>query len=115
MRIKWPNDVYATGMKLGGVLCQSAYRGGRFEVVVGVGLNLANRQPTTCVDALIEARHQQLGLPGATMPLQPEVQCLQAMLFACWVLPALSHHSAGISACRWWMCMPALKSKAQLF
>ena len=68
MRIKWPNDVYGVGLKLGGVLCQSAYRGGRFQVVVGVGLNLANRAPTTCVDALIDARHRSWACPARRGP-----------------------------------------------
>ena len=92
VRIKWPNDVYGQGVKLGGVLCQSAYREGRFQVVVGVGLNLANAQPTTCVDALIRARHQQLGLPGAPGPVPREASAwpppsalagVAAMPFAC--------------------------------
>jgi biotin--protein ligase len=54
VRIKWPNDVYAGSLKLGGILCHSSYRDGQFRVIVGVGINLSNRQPTTCVDALIE-------------------------------------------------------------
>jgi biotin--protein ligase len=73
VRIKWPNDLYGAGLKLGGVLCQSAYREARFHVVIGAGLNLANAQPTTCVDALVAARHAQLGLPGDAAPVQPEV------------------------------------------
>ena len=57
--IKWPNDIYTRGsgggsLKLGGVLCHSSYRNGQFHVIMGVGLNVANRQPTTCVDALIQ-------------------------------------------------------------
>lgn len=32
VRIKWPNDLYGAGLKLGGVLCQSAYREGCFQV-----------------------------------------------------------------------------------
>ncbi|KAL4422552.1 hypothetical protein ABPG75_008749 [Micractinium tetrahymenae] len=54
VRIKWPNDVYAGQLKLGGILCHSSYRERKFYVIMGVGLNLANQQPTTCVDALIE-------------------------------------------------------------
>ena len=54
VRIKWPNDVYAGPLKLGGILCHSSYRNQLFYVIMGVGLNLSNRQPTTCVDALIE-------------------------------------------------------------
>lgn len=74
MRIKWPNDVYAGGLKLGGVLCHSAYRARRFATVTGVGLNLANREPTTCVDALIAARHSELALPGAPAAVPREAR-----------------------------------------
>ena len=63
MRIKWPNDVYAGRLKLGGILCHSSYRGQLFYVVMGVGLNLANRTPTTCVDALIAAAAAAQGRP----------------------------------------------------
>jgi biotin--protein ligase len=63
VRIKWPNDLYSGPLKLGGVLCHSSYRGKQFYVIMGVGLNLANRQPTTCVDALVESEAQRLGLP----------------------------------------------------
>jgi len=75
VRIKWPNDIYAHGLKLAGILCQSAYRNQRFQVVIGIGLNLSNRQPTTCVDALIEEKHREMGLEGAPQAVQPEV-CL---------------------------------------
>ena len=83
--------MYGAGLKLGGVLCQSAYRGGRFQVVVGVGLNLANRAPTTCVDALIDARHRQLGLPGAPQPVQREVGTgfCNISFLTCWVFAVL--------------------------
>lgn len=73
MRIKWPNDIYAGKLKIGGILCQSAYRNHEFQVVIGLGLNVRNRQPTTCVDAVIEEQHSRLGLRGAPSPVQPEV------------------------------------------
>ena len=73
VRIKWPNDLYAGGLKLGGVLCHSVYRARAFATVTGVGLNLANRQPSTCVDALIAERHSALALPGAPAPVPREV------------------------------------------
>ncbi|GAB4815272.1 hypothetical protein N2152v2_002318 [Parachlorella kessleri] len=63
VRIKWPNDLYSGGLKIGGVLCHSSYRGQLFYVIMGVGLNVSNREPTTCVDALVEAEAKQLGLP----------------------------------------------------
>ncbi|KAK9835207.1 hypothetical protein WJX81_005751 [Elliptochloris bilobata] len=72
VRIKWPNDLYAGGLKLGGVLCHSVYRARLFATVTGVGLNLANTEPTTCVDALIAARHAELALPGAAAPVPRE-------------------------------------------
>lgn len=73
VRIKWPNDLYAGGLKLGGVLCHSVYRARAFATVTGIGLNLANREPSTCVDALIAARHAKLALPGAAAPVPREV------------------------------------------
>ena len=54
-RVKWPNDLYSGGLKIGGVLCTSTYTEGAFDVVVGVGLNLDNDAPTTCVNAIIGA------------------------------------------------------------
>ncbi|KAH9299514.1 hypothetical protein KI387_031196, partial [Taxus chinensis] len=54
VRIKWPNDIYANGLKVGGVLCTSTYRSKRFSVTIGIGLNLDNEEPTTCLNALIQ-------------------------------------------------------------
>eukprot|EP00192_Tetraselmis_astigmatica_P025109 CAMPEP_0117647798 /NCGR_PEP_ID=MMETSP0804-20121206/41_1 /TAXON_ID=1074897 /ORGANISM="Tetraselmis astigmatica, Strain CCMP880" /LENGTH=195 /DNA_ID=CAMNT_0005453313 /DNA_START=1 /DNA_END=588 /DNA_ORIENTATION=+ len=51
VRIKWPNDLYIAEHKVGGVLCNSTYRNGSFLVVVGVGINVSNREPTTCLNA----------------------------------------------------------------
>lgn len=73
VRIKWPNDLYAGGLKLGGVLCHSVFRARRFATVTGVGLNLDNAEPTTCVNALLAARHAELGVPGAPAPVAREV------------------------------------------
>jgi biotin--protein ligase len=64
VRIKWPNDVYAGGLKLAGVLCHSACRAGEFAVTVGIGINVANRAPTTCVDALVAAAAAARGAPA---------------------------------------------------
>lgn len=72
MRIKWPNDLYAGPLKLGGILCHSSYRDGQFYVVMGVGLNLSNRQPTTCVDALIEAAAAARGAAAAAGQAQQQ-------------------------------------------
>jgi biotin--protein ligase len=47
--------LYSGGLKIGGVLCTSTYTEGAFDVVVGVGINLDNDAPTTCVNAIIGA------------------------------------------------------------
>ena len=33
--IKWPNDIYAQHVKIGGILCQSDYCNGKFSVTTG--------------------------------------------------------------------------------
>lgn len=39
--IKWPNDVYLDGMKLGGILAENAwYRDGQGCVILGMGINV---------------------------------------------------------------------------
>lgn len=50
VKLKWPNDIYFQGLKVGGVLCTSTYRSKMFNVTVGIGLNLDNDQPTTCLN-----------------------------------------------------------------
>lgn len=62
-RIKWPNDVYFGGVKLGGILCNSVYRANQFQVIIGVGLNVSNDEPTTCINAELRRRAQQLDVP----------------------------------------------------
>lgn len=54
VRIKWPNDIYAEGLKIGGVLCTSTYSSKKFNVTVGIGLNLDNEKPTTCLNSLLQ-------------------------------------------------------------
>lgn len=41
LQVKWPNDLWYRGRKLGGILCES-YRG---WLLVGVGVNVANEPP----------------------------------------------------------------------
>ena len=61
-KIKWPNDLYSGGLKIGGVLCTSTYSDGGFDVVVGVGINLDNAEPTTCVNDIVRRRLERDGL-----------------------------------------------------
>lgn len=41
-RIKWPNDIYAKGKKLGGILCENV--GG--SIILGIGINVDGEIPT---------------------------------------------------------------------
>jgi len=41
VRLKWPNDIVWRGKKLGGILCESSFRGGDVSyIIVGIGLNI---------------------------------------------------------------------------
>ncbi|EFA86742.1 biotin--[acetyl-CoA-carboxylase] ligase 3 [Heterostelium album PN500] len=58
VRLKWPNDIYAPNkQKIGGILCQSNHLNGKFDVVVGVGLNVANDQPTYSLEQLAPGQY----------------------------------------------------------
>ncbi|CAH0520831.1 unnamed protein product [Peronospora belbahrii] len=58
VKIKWPNDIYAHQVKIGGILCQSEYRDGTFSVTTGIGINISNRSPTVCLqDILSTEKH----------------------------------------------------------
>jgi BirA family biotin operon repressor/biotin-[acetyl-CoA-carboxylase] ligase len=53
-QVKWPNDVMAAGLKVGGILAEGVSIAGRQEsVVLGIGVNL-------------NTRHEELGLASAT-------------------------------------------------
>ncbi len=43
--LKWPNDVYADGRKISGILVQSRNTGELSRVVIGIGINLNNEIP----------------------------------------------------------------------
>ncbi|GMH45834.1 hypothetical protein BSKO_13797 [Bryopsis sp. KO-2023] len=48
-RIKWPNDIYYDGLKIGGVLLHASWKSSGLVMHIGVGLNVFNRQPTICL------------------------------------------------------------------
>ncbi|KAK3019769.1 hypothetical protein RJ639_003756 [Escallonia herrerae] len=54
VRIKWPNDLYLNGLKVGGILCTSTYRSKKFNVCSGIGLNVDNAKPSTCLNAVLQ-------------------------------------------------------------
>lgn len=84
LRVKWPNDLYSQdGLKVGGILCHSAYRDDRFSATVGIGLNVTNDQPTTCVQALLRQRlgnasvSREALLAGIVLAMEVHLDTLQ--------------------------------------
>jgi len=61
--LKWPNDIYAVTRdeegggevmrKVGGVLVNTSFFGGKIDVIIGTGLNVRNSEPTTCLSELV--------------------------------------------------------------
>ncbi|MCB1051676.1 MAG: biotin--[acetyl-CoA-carboxylase] ligase [Acidobacteria bacterium] len=39
-RVKWPNDIWVDGKKLGGILCESRMVSSQLKLVIGIGINL---------------------------------------------------------------------------
>lgn len=76
VQLKWPNDLWADGRKLGGILIEHrGEAGGACRVVIGVGINVAMSpaqatdidQPWTSVDAALGARASRNALAIALM------------------------------------------------
>lgn len=45
------------------------------QVVIGVGLNLGNEEPSTCIDALLRAEHQRrTGGQDSSLSVSPEAR-----------------------------------------
>ncbi|KNC53460.1 holocarboxylase synthetase 1 [Thecamonas trahens ATCC 50062] len=61
LRLKWPNDIYAIPpgadepVKVGGVICESVYSDGKFNITAGIGVNVNNAQPTVSLAQLAPA------------------------------------------------------------
>lgn len=69
LRLKWPNDVYAQGRKLAGILCETSFKSSSewLRVVVGVGLN-------RCVDwAQLDQSTPSFGRPVSLHEVSPQV------------------------------------------
>lgn len=67
VKIKWPNDIYAKRVfKIGGILSQSMYSHGTFDVTNGVGINVLNSEPTTCLQDLLKEQYPRGDAPILT-------------------------------------------------
>ncbi|MDQ8022855.1 MAG: biotin--[acetyl-CoA-carboxylase] ligase [Moraxellaceae bacterium] len=55
IRLKWPNDIWLAGRKLGGVLVESSLTSERAAVIIGIGLNLQRTEALGAVDQPVAA------------------------------------------------------------
>ncbi|SPO07552.1 related to BPL1 - biotin holocarboxylase synthetase [Cephalotrichum gorgonifer] len=60
IRLKWPNDIYASDpnnptsyVKIGGILANCSYSSGNYQIVLGIGVNTSNPHPTTSLSSLV--------------------------------------------------------------
>ncbi|KAJ6463936.1 class II aaRS and biotin synthetase [Mycena sanguinolenta] len=57
VRLKWPNDIYAVfgeeKRKIGGILVNTSFGGGKVDIVIGSGLNVLNPPPITSLSQLL--------------------------------------------------------------
>jgi biotin--protein ligase len=52
VRVKWPNDIYLGKAKIGGILVDSETSGSLIVMNIGVGVNVDNDMPTTCLNSV---------------------------------------------------------------
>jgi len=87
IKLKWPNDIYALDpakgaaanpadrnsyVKIGGILVNSSYSGGDYNLIVGIGLNTSNSAPTTSLNAVLHALNDRNQAAGARSGLSPK-------------------------------------------
>lgn len=53
--LKWPNDIIykERSLKIGGILVQANDLPDHHDVIISFGLNVSNREPTTCINEII--------------------------------------------------------------
>lgn len=78
VKIKWPNDVYVRDpsrpdepayVKVAGILANCSYSSPNYQIILGMGINTNNAEPTTSLDALLKWTASTLG--GDRPPPEP--------------------------------------------
>jgi biotin--protein ligase len=54
LRVKWPNDVYLGDKKVAGIIVESTLQGKSAVITIGIGVNVSNTNPTTCLNAALD-------------------------------------------------------------
>jgi BirA family biotin operon repressor/biotin-[acetyl-CoA-carboxylase] ligase len=54
LQVKWPNDLYLRGKKLGGILCEARWQGDSLGwIVAGIGINVTNAIPPALAELAV--------------------------------------------------------------
>jgi BirA family biotin operon repressor/biotin-[acetyl-CoA-carboxylase] ligase len=77
LKIKWPNDLYCDGAKLGGVLCEGVGNSRGSFVVIGIGMNVVSSPEG------LDQQTQSLAAVDWAKENQIEVEPLRAKLIQC--------------------------------
>ncbi len=88
LQLKWPNDIWLAGRKLGGILIETASFGDLRYVVIGVGLNILPRDaqglstPPACLQEVQPGMDAAMALQRLMEPLVRAVQQFEQHGFA---------------------------------
>ncbi len=78
--LRWPNDLYFGGRKLGGILCESSFVGGRCEfAIVGIGVNVNQKAEDFSGEVMARATSLSAILGRATDPLDAALAIVLAL------------------------------------
>jgi len=80
LKIKWPNDIYYNGRKIGGILVTSNSgldNSSLSHPIIGVGINFWNVKPTTCINEIIKQHNAD---HGTNIPYLSKEQFLALIL-----------------------------------
>ncbi|XP_031554361.1 biotin--protein ligase-like [Actinia tenebrosa] len=83
--LKWPNDIYyGRNVKIGGVVVSSTAYGNSFSAVIGMGVNVSNKEPTICINDVIkqynEENNTHLAELSLEMLLARTVTCMENLI-----------------------------------
>jgi len=78
--LKWPNDLWCEGKKLGGILIETANQGSQRFAVVGIGLNLTQPQATDLRNPAAGLRQLFPDLDASTLLARVALPLAQALV-----------------------------------
>lgn len=82
VELKWPNDLWIGGRKVGGILCETRWLGDRPDIVVGFGINVGRERFEGELAERATSLQRELGegRPGRASLLSEALRRLQARL-----------------------------------